>query len=99
MHTYHAACVLAVRTCLAPKAWRIGAIANRQIGLGEDLAAVQVDQRHFGSRDQVQGVLLDEEGFFGELGKLSRAFHGLGKHEEGCEHLQVAVLGRHVEHE
>ena len=45
--------VLAVRSGFASEARRVGGVADRQLAAVENLAAVQVRQRHFGRRNQI----------------------------------------------
>src|SRR5215213_8577982 len=56
MHAEDAAGVLAGSPGLAPEAWGVGGVADRKLVGVEDLVAVQVRDRHFGSRDEVQIV-------------------------------------------
>ena len=63
----HAAGVLAGRPGLPPVARRVRHQPHRQLGLVEDLVAVDRRQRHLGGRDRPQLVALDGEGVVGEL--------------------------------
>ena len=56
-----AAHILAVGAGLGAEAGGVGGVAQRQVGLVEDLAAVQVGQRYLGGRHQVVGYLLSRE--------------------------------------
>ena len=66
--------VLAVRAGLAAEARRVGGVADRQLAAVEDLAAVEVGQRHFRRRHQIEIPLagdLEEIGF--ELRQIAGA--------------------------
>ena len=49
-----AAHIRAIRPGLAPEARRVGGISKRQLSAVDDLAPVQVGERHLGGRDQEQ---------------------------------------------
>ena len=61
-----AAHVLAVGSRLAAEARRVGGVADRQLAAVENLAAMEVGQRHFGGRNQIEIPVagdLEEIGF------------------------------------
>ena len=92
---------MSVRAGLAAKARRIRGIEQRQIAAVENLAAVQVRQRHFGGRNEEQiPVAGDLEQVLLELRQLTRAFERGTVDEERRLHLAVSVLARvQIEHE
>jgi hypothetical protein len=86
--------ILAVRTGLAPETRRVGGVLDRQIAAVEDLAAMQVRQRHFGGRDEVQVPVagdLEQVGF--ELRQVPGPDERCRIHHERRLHLAIAVLG------
>src|ERR1700737_2304948 len=72
MLTDQAARVLAVRTRLTSKTRRIGGVETRKTRCVEDLVAVDVRDRHFGWRDELQIALGELEEILFEFRKLTR---------------------------
>ena len=65
-----------------------------------DLLAVEVGQRHFGRRDEIEVSIVDPEQVLFEFGELPRALEGVGGDEQRGAHLEIAVLtGVKLEHE
>jgi hypothetical protein len=107
----HAARVAPGAAGLGPEARRVRGELDGQLGLGHDLVAHKVGQRHFAGRDQVQrGVvsggfallpaLLGGEQVALKLGQLAGAAQRVGVDDVGHIALGVAVLLRlHVQHE
>ena len=89
-----AADVLAVGAGLGAEAGGVGGVAQRQVGLVEDLAPVQVGQRHLGGRDQVVVETLELEQVLLELRQLAGADEGVAVDDERRQDLAVAVLAR-----
>ena len=90
-----AADVGAVRAGLAAEARRVGGVLDRQQAAVEDLVAIQIGDRHFGGRDQVEvPVAVDLEEVRLELRQLAGAEQGGAVDQERRLHLGVAVLGR-----
>ena len=96
-----AAHVLAVRPRFAAETHRVGRVPERQLAAVEDLVAVQVRDRHFGRRHEVQVPVsgdLEEVGL--ELRQVAGAQQGGGVHQVRRIDLGVAVFARmQVEHE
>ena len=79
------------RPGLAAEARRVGRVAQRQVGLVEDLVAVQRRERHLGGRDGPQVVALDVVRLVDELRQVAGRDHRLGAHEGGRPDLLVGV--------
>ena len=86
---------------LAAEAGRVGRVADRQLAAVEDLAAVQVGQRHLRRRDQVEIPLpRDLEEILLELRQVAGAAQRFGVDEERRLDFDVAVLPRvQLQHE
>jgi len=91
----------AVRTSLAPEAWRVRRVAKRQLSAVENLAAIEIGQRNFGRRDEIEiPIAADLEKILFELRKIARAAEGIGVDEKGRLDFRVTVLARmQLEHE
>ena len=89
------------RSGLAPEARRVSGVAPRQQPAVDDLLAVQVRERHFRRRDEIEVPVagdLEEVGF--ELRQVAGSLQRGRVHQERRVHLDVAVFPRvQVEHE
>src|SRR5947209_3696209 len=84
--------VFAVASGFGPEARRVRGHLDRQARAVEDFVRVDVRQRHFGGRDQIESTLvgeLEQIGF--ELGKLTGAKQRVRSHDERRQHFFVAV--------
>ena len=92
--------VAAVRAGLAAEARRVGAqLDGQRIGL-QRLIAVDIGHGDLGRGNQPEIVSLALEQVLFEFGQLPRAEEAGRIHQEGRQHLGIAVLaGVHVEHE
>src|SRR5690242_3902151 len=101
MLTDQPAHVLAVRSGLTAKARRVGCVTNRQLASVEDLATMEIGERHFGRGNQKEiplSVDLEEVRF--ELWQISCTGQRRTIHEERRFDFQIAMLLRmKVEHE
>src|SRR5882672_9775897 len=93
--------VLSVRSSLASKAGRVRRVVKRQNSPVENLFSVQIRQRHFCRRDQVQiPVAADLEKVCFELGEVARPSERRPVDEQRRLDLSVAMLtGVQIEHE
>ena len=93
--------ILAVRPGFAAEAWRVRGVTDWQQAAVEDLAAVQIGQRHLGRGHQVQvPIACDLEQVCLELRQVARALQRGRIHEKRRIDLGEAVLARvQVEHE
>src|SRR5439155_24220600 len=101
--------VLAVAPRFAAEAWRVGAVADRQLARLEDLVGVDVRAWNFRGGNKIKRLRrraawlsrrrhrLEEIGL--ELRELSRARHRLRVDEERRPDLLVTVLLVRIEHE
>ena len=89
------------RPGFAPKTRSVGRVVPGQEAAVHDLLAVQVRERHFRRRDEVEVPLTrDLEEVLLELGQVSRPEQRRRVHQERRVHLDVAVFPRvQVEHE
>ena len=65
--------ILPIRTRLGPEAGGGGAVADREVLLGEGLVTMEVGDRDLGGRYQVQVEVVDMKEIIGELRELSGA--------------------------
>src|SRR5882672_7576242 len=87
--------VLSVGSRLAPEARRVRGVANRQLASVEDFAAMQVRERHFRGRHEIQvPVARDLEQVRLELRQISGAGQRRGVDQERRLHFAVAMLAR-----
>ena len=90
-----AARVGAVRSGFAAEARRVGRVLQRQLPAVEDLAAIQVRDRHFRRRDQIEIPLAgDLEQILLELRQLPGAVQRRRRHQKRRLDFGVAVLAR-----
>src|SRR5439155_15605623 len=96
-----AADVLAVRSRLAAKARRVRGVANRQLASIENLAAMEIRERHFGRRDEIEIPVagnLEQIGL--ELRQIAGAEQRGAVDEKRRLDLLIAMLARvEIEHE
>ena len=78
MHADHAARVLAGAAGLAAEAGRVGGVADGQLVGGEDFLAMEIGDRDFGGRHEIERgffvYLIHVLGKFGELRGSDHAF-------------------------
>src|SRR4051812_44830154 len=93
--------ILSVRSRFAAETGRIRGVADRQLAAVEDLAAMQVRQRHFGRGNEIQiPIAADLEQVLLELRELAGTLQRLAVGEKRRLDLAIAMLARvQIEHE
>src|SRR5208337_2253433 len=100
MDPYEPAGVLPGCSSLAAETGRLHGHFYREGRCVKNLIAVDVGERHLCSGYEREAVPLDSIVFVTELRKLAGADHALIVHDEGAEHLGIAMLnGVEVEHQ
>ncbi len=92
--------VAPVRAGLGAETGGIGGVFDRQLPLFQRLVAVDVGNRHFGGRDQIEIPVLDLEQVFLEFRQLAGRRHRCRIDQHRRHDFGIAVLGGlQIEHE
>ena len=99
MKTVQTAYILAIGTRFATEALCVCAVLNGQILLVKNDIAIDVCDRYFGSRNQIEIIYLTVVHLSFFVGQLSRSITRRGIHYRGRHNLRITTLASLVEEE